>query len=209
MTTRASFGLAAGGIREPASEKLSAAECQTLLELARRVLVRVAADASALLPELPVKDLPAKFLEKKACFVTLTKGGDLRGCIGHLEPQEELYRAVMDNARSAAVHDPRFSPVRPIEVASIRLEISILTEAKPLAFSSPENLLSQLRPHEDGVVLRIGSRRATFLPQVWEQLPDKVQFLDQLARKAGCEASAWRGRDTQVSIYRVECFAEH
>ena len=83
-------------------------------------------------------DVPAKFLEKKACFVTLTKGGDLRGCIGHLEPQEALYLAVRDNARNAALRDPRFPEVKPDEVAKIRIEISVLTEPKPLAFDSPE-----------------------------------------------------------------------
>ena len=194
---------------EPVPEGLSAAEQKTLLELARRVLVKVAADAGSPSIEVAPKDLPAKFLEKKACFVTLTKSGDLRGCIGHLEAREALYQAVMDNARNAAVQDPRFPPVRPDEVAKIHIEISVLTEPKPLAFSSPQDLLNKLQPHTDGVILRIGSRRATFLPQVWTQLPDKVDFLGHLAQKAGCEASAWRGKDTQVSIYHVECFEEH
>ena len=149
-----------------------------------------------------------KLAEKKACFVTLTKAGALRGCIGHLTAMESLYQAVIDNARNAAVRDPRFAAVQPDEVDQLRIEISVLTEPQPLPFSSPEDLLSKLHPNEDGVLLHIGPRTATFLPQVWAQLPDKVQFLNHLAQKAGCEPSEWRGKDTQVSIYHVECFEE-
>ena len=202
-------GYSAVAFYEPPSENLSASERKTLLELARRVLVRVAGDANAPPIEVTAQELPTKLLEKKACFVTLTERADLRGCIGHLEPQEALYLAVMDNARSAAIQDPRFPPVRPEETSKIHIEISVLTEPQPLAFGSSADLLSKLQPKVDGVVLRIGSRRATFLPQVWEQLPDKVEFLDRLAQKAGCAASAWRGKDTQVSIYHVECFEEN
>jgi len=202
-------GYSAVAFYEPTPEGFSASERKSLLELARRVLIRVTKDPNASPIDLATKDLPANFLEKRACFVTLTKGGDLRGCIGHLEPQEALYRAVMENAQSAAMRDPRFSPVRPEEVSKIRIEISVLTEPQPLVFDSPEDLLKKLQPRVDGVVLRIGSRRATFLPQVWEQLPDKTEFLDRLSQKAGCDASAWRGKETGVSIYHVECFQEH
>jgi AmmeMemoRadiSam system protein A len=146
--------------------------------------------------------------ETKACFVTLTENGELRGCIGHIVPLEALYRAVVDNARNAATRDTRFQPVRPEEVAKIKIEISVLTEPQPLSFKSPEDLLNKLEPGEDGVVLRIGSARATFLPQVWEQLPDKVEFLNHLAQKAGCAPDDWRGRNVGVSIYHVEAFAE-
>jgi AmmeMemoRadiSam system protein A len=124
-------------------------------------------------------------------------------------PQEALYQAVIDNARNAAVRDPRFLPVRAEEVAQIKIEISVLTEPEPLAFSSPDDLLSKLHPHEDGVWLRIGSRMATFLPQVWAQIPRKEEFLDRLSEKAGCAPSAWRGKDTSVSIYHAECFEEN
>ena len=109
----------------------------------------------------------------------------------------------------AALRDPPFSPVRPDEVAGIKIEISVLTEPQPLAFTSPDDLLGKLQPHQDGVVLRIGERGATFLPQVWEQIPDKVRFLEHLSEKAGCAPDAWRGRETSVSIYHVECFEEN
>ena len=116
--------------------------------------------------------------------MTLTENGVLRGCIGYILPQEALYQAVVDNARNAATRDPRFQPVRPDEVNKIKIEISVLTEPQPLSFNSPEDLLNKLEPGEDGVVLQIGPRQATYLPQVWEQLPDKVQFLNNLARKS-------------------------
>ena len=85
---------------------------------------------------------------------------------------------------------------------------TVLTEPQPLAFSSPDDLLSKLHPNEDGVLLHIGPRTATFLPQVWAQIPDKVDFPEQLSRKAGGERSDWRGKDVTVDIYHVECFEE-
>jgi uncharacterized protein len=114
----------------------------------------------------------------------------------------------MENARGAALRDHRFPPVTRDEVDRIHIEISVLTEPQPLKFGSPEELLEKLQPHRDGVVLEIGGRGATFLPQVWEQLPDKVEFLNHLARKAGCEPEAWRGKDVNVSIYHAEAFEE-
>lgn len=199
-------GYAAVAFYSPAPDGLAAADKQLLLELARRSLKNAAANHSA--PEVSPTGLQPKLKEKKACFVTLTKAGTLRGCIGHLTAMEALYQAVIDNARNAAVRDPRFLPVQPDEVDQLKIEISVLTEPQPLSFSSPEDLLSKLHPNDDGVILHIGPRTATFLPQVWAQLPDKEQFLNHLAQKAGCEASDWRGKDTQVSIYHVECFQE-
>ena len=152
--------------------------------------------------------LPKSFTEQKGCFVTLTKNGQLRGCIGHIVPQEALYRAVMDNAVSAAMRDTRFQPVKSEELPQIEVEISVLTVPEPLKFSSPEDLLAKLQPHKDGVVLKMNGRGATYLPQVWEQIPDKVQFLNSLAQKAGCEPDAWRTTGTQVDIYHVESFKE-
>ena len=199
-------GYTAVAFYAPASENLAAAERKFLLELARKILVSVTAGGSV--PEIAEQDVPPKLVQKKACFVTLTKDGALRGCIGHLTAVEPLHQAVADNARNAAVRDPRFPPVQSEELAKIRIEISVLTDPQPLAFSSPDDLLSKLHPNEDGVLLNIGPRTATFLPQVWAQLPDKVKFLEHLSKKAGGDASAWRGRDVTVSIYHVECFEE-
>jgi len=199
-------GYTAVAFYEPAPEGFAAAERSFLLDLARRTLTNVATNGG--LPVLRSDDVPAKLRETKACFVTLTKAGSLRGCIGHIQPQEALYLAVIHNAQGAARHDPRFPPVGADEAGEIKIEISVLTEPQPLRFDSPEDLLARLRPHTDGVLLRIGPRNATFLPQVWSQIPDKVQFLNRLAQKAGCEPSAWRGKDTAVLTYRVEAFHE-
>jgi MEMO1 family protein len=190
----------------PASGNLGAAERKFLLDLARKTVAKVAAGGS--LPEVAATDVPSKLAEKKACFVTLTKSGTLRGCIGHLTAMAPLHQAVVDNARNAALRDPRFPPVQPDELDQLKIEISVLTEPQPLPFSSPDDLLSKLHPNEDGVLLHIGSRTATFLPQVWAQIPDKVEFLNHLSQKAGCEPSAWRGKDVSVSTYHVECFEE-
>ena len=201
-------GYAAIAFSEPAPQSVEAKDRKFLLDLARQTLSGVAADHTAPGPAVNTKDLAPKLSETKACFVTLTENGELRGCIGHIVPQEALYQAVVDNARNAALRDPRFPPVRPDEVKKIKIEISVLTEPQPLTFISPEDLLHKLAPGEDGVVLRIGPRSATYLPQVWEQLPDKVQFLNNLAEKAGCAPGDWRGKNVSVSIYHVEAFAE-
>jgi AmmeMemoRadiSam system protein A len=140
--------------------------------------------------------------------VTLTASGQLRGCIGNLAADEPLYQAVMDNARSAALRDGRFASVTAAEVDTLRIEISVLTEPRPLPFSSPDDLLTRLQPQRDGVVLNLGARRATFLPQVWEDLPNPQEFLEHLARKAGGAAGDWRGKEVSVSVYRVEAFEE-
>jgi len=197
-------GYAAVAFYAPRAENLAAPERQSLLELARRTLTCVVTNGRP--PAVP--DLSPKLAEKKGCFVTLTKNGSLRGCIGNLLPQKALAQAVVDNAQSAALHDPRFPPVQSNESDQLKIEISVLTEPQPLRFSSPEDLLNRLQPYEDGVLLQMGARAATFLPQVWAQIPGKVEFLNRLAEKAGCEPSAWRGPETAVFIYHVESFAE-
>jgi AmmeMemoRadiSam system protein A len=189
-----------------AAAALTPNERRYLLALARQTVRDVAGGGRV--PEIPAREVNAELAQPKACFVTLTKRGELRGCIGHLSAIMPLYRAVIDNARNAALRDPRFPAVAPREVDELEIEISVLTEPQPLAFASPEDLLAKLQPGVDGVVLRIGSHVATFLPQVWEQIPDKVGFLDSLAEKAGARAGDWRERDTAVSIYHVESFKE-
>ncbi len=201
-------GYAAIAFYEPAPQNFGAKERKWLLDLARRTLACAATNPASPGPEANARDLSPKLSETKGCFVTLTEKGVLRGCIGHILPQEALCQAVADNARNAATRDPRFQPVRPDELNQIKIEISVLTEPRPLNFHSPEDLLDKLEPGEDGVVLQIGPRVATFLPQVWEQLPDKVEFLDHLAQKAGCAPGDWRGSHVSVSIYNVEAFQE-
>lgn len=190
---------------EPVPEVYGAAERKFLLALARTTLTQVVTNGP--LPDINAKDVPPKLARSRGCFVTLRKQGQLRGCVGQLLPQEPLYLAVEDNAQNAAMRDRRFLPVRAGEVDKIKIEISVLTDPQPLRFRSPEELLGQLKPDE-GVVLKIGSHSATYLPQVWEQLPGKVEFLNQLSKKAGCEPSAWRDKAAKVAIYHVQAFEE-
>jgi len=185
---------------------LTSEEKHLLLKLARQSI------------ELAVNGLPLTILklaefsptlqENGAAFVTLTEGGELRGCIGALEPFQPLVQDVCEHAAAAAQEDFRFSPVRPQEVNRIEIEISRLTPQVPLPYERPEELARLLRPGIDGVVLRDGSRRATFLPQVWEKVEDPAEFLSHLCMKMGVPANYWQKKVLQVSIYQVEEFQE-
>ena len=131
-----------------------------------------------------------KQLKKEgAAFVTLNRHGQLRGCIGSLQAYRPLIEDVAENAFNAAFRDPRFPPLTPEETHGLTVEISVLTPPEPLSdCTTPEALLRQLHPFEDGLIIDDGLHRATFLPSVWEQLPDKVQFLTHLMAKAGMTA---------------------
>jgi MEMO1 family protein len=190
---------------EPACE-FSQTDQKFLLDVARQALR--SSTSSGGLPEIPSNSIPASCRAARGCFVTLTKDGQLRGCIGNILPADPLFQAVAENTRNAALRDSRFLPVTAQEAGGLHIEVSVLSVLEPLLFDSPENLLAKLQPHRDGVLLRIGNASATFLPQVWEQLPDKVEFLNHLAEKAGRPLSAWRGKDVAVSIYHAEAFEE-
>lgn len=173
-----------------------------LLSLARRRL-----EAAVYRKEFREEEIPfQEFERRQGCFLTLTSMGRLRGCIGYIEPLKPLYQAVMDNVVNAAMRDPRFSPVHATELGHIRIEISVLSHPRPLEFSSPEDLLSKLEPGEHGVILRKGPLESTFLPQVWDQLPEKVMFLEHLAMKAGMEKDDWKS--AEVRTYKAVHFSE-
>ncbi len=196
-----------GELTEPRlAPAFSAGQRRFMLQLARRTIE--AAVREQPLPEPDPKELAAPLLEYRACFVTLDKPSGLRGCIGHLIPHEPLFQALMHTARQAALADPRFSRVQPDELGDIRIEISVLSPLILLAIKSVADLLHQLVPSRHGVVLQFGDRTCTFLPQVWEQIPDKADFLDRLAQKGGWERSSWRNPQAQLSIYEVEAFHE-
>lgn len=142
-----------------------------------------------------------------ATFVTLTCDGALRGCIGSLQAARPLGIDVAENALGAAFRDPRFSPVGAAEWPRCRVEVSLLSTPKALRFADEADLLEQISAREDGLVLEADGRRATFLPQVWESLPDKRQFLRELARKAGLPSDMRLGR-CKVSRYRVAKWQE-
>ncbi|PKN29925.1 MAG: AmmeMemoRadiSam system protein A [Deltaproteobacteria bacterium HGW-Deltaproteobacteria-21] len=149
-----------------------------------------------------------QYKEKRGTFVTLTIEGALRGCIGHIIPQETLIEGVRINAINAAFKDPRFRPLGQKEWRRVKIEVSILTDPVPIRYSDAEDLLRKLTPGKDGVILKKGFHQATFLPQVWEQLPEVEEFLMQLCHKAGLSGDAWRREKLDVSIYQVQAFHE-
>ena len=142
-----------------------------------------------------------------ASFVTLTQHGELRGCIGSLEAWRPLEQDVRANAKAAAFRDPRFMPLRLEELAGTRVEVSLLTAATPLNFASEDEAVTQLRPHIDGVILECGMHRGTFLPQVWESLPEPRLFMAHLKQKAGLPPTFWSG-EVKLSRYEVQKWKE-
>ena len=153
---------------------------------------------------LPVElgDYSPLLQSKGASFVTLNIRQQLRGCIGTLEAYQPLITDVSQHAFDAAFQDPRFAPVSKIEIEQLEIHISILTPAEPIEFSSEQDLLRQLEPGKDGLIIEDSSHRATFLPSVWEQLPEPVDFLDHLKAKAGLGKSDWHS-EMRASRYHA------
>ncbi len=145
--------------------------------------------------------------QHRASFVTLNKEGQLRGCIGHLEAWQSLVEDVAQNAWAAAFRDPRFSPLTSQELERLQIHISVLTPAQPLQFTSEHDLLTQIRPQVDGLILRDGNARGTFLPSVWDALPRVEDFWQHLKQKAGLPANHWSNTLT-VQRYETESFGD-
>ena len=202
-------GSSAGPPDGPASEDgPTDGERRLLLALARASIeTRLDGDDP---PRLDPSCVTPYLARPLACFVTLnTADGDLRGCVGMFEADRPLWENVADRARAAAFSDSRFRPVRDDELPSLVLDISILTPPRPFAFDSPEELLARLRPLVDGVLLHSPWGSSTFLPQVWEQLPEREEFLGHLCRKHGAPAECWRDPALRVETYQAVVFSEH
>lgn len=183
---------------------------KALLWLARETIARQLGMAA----RKPGPDISARLQDralqdKRGTFVTLKKHGELRGCIGSLAAVDPIVEGVKRNALHAAFDDSRFRPLEKNEIPAIEVEVSILTEPTPLVYASAEELLRTLQIGIDGVIIRKGVQGATFLPQVWEQLPEPKDFLGHLCRKAGLPADTWRTGSLEVLIYRVQYFEEH
>jgi uncharacterized protein len=187
-------------------DKLTLEEKKILLRLARDAMERGVRGEQ--LPALDESSLTPQLREDGASFVTLTIGRDLRGCIGALEPYQSLAQDVREHAVAAALEDPRFPAVSERELNRVSIEVSRLTRPVPLEYQDTNDLLSKLRPHVDGVILRDDSRRSTFLPQVWEKIPDPVEFLDNLCYKMGADPHLWQKKHLDVLVYQVEEFHE-
>ena len=152
-------------------------------------------------------EYPEPLRAHRAAFVTLHRCGELRGCIGHLEPIQPLVLDVAENAFAAAFHDPRFKRLEPQELNGLTLHISVLSIPEPMNFRDEQDLLGQLRPGIDGLILTDGGARGTFLPAVWESLPQPRDFLNHLKLKAGLPGRHW-STTVQVWRYHAEAFGD-
>ena len=186
---------------EPSSD-LSKGDKEYMLALAREALEKAVRGEK---PPSPDK-VPGSAKPVCGCFVTLTKGGNLRGCIGYIEGIKPLYQAIIDNAKNAALGDPRFPNVTADELKSIKVEVSVLTKPEPFSYNGTDDLLRKIEPGVDGIILKKGYRQSTFLPQVWDQLPDKKEFLEHLAMKAGLDRNEWK--NAEYKKYRAIHFEE-
>jgi AmmeMemoRadiSam system protein A len=182
---------------------LTDADRETLIEIARHSIAYGLQHGRA--APVTVADYPASLQEHKATFVTLMLHDELRGCIGTLQAYRPLVEDVSENAFAAAFRDPRFSRLTRNEFEHLRLHISILSTPEPIHFNDEDDLLAQLRPHVDGLVLEEGFNRGTFLPQVWDSLPDPKQFLQHLKQKAGLPPNYW-SKTIKMQRYTVEEF---
>jgi AmmeMemoRadiSam system protein A len=190
------------GMKNP----LTSEERAILLKLARQSMEN--AVRGKRLEPLELDNLPERLRINGATFVTLTREGELRGCIGALEAQTPLAEDVREHAIAAALQDFRFPPVQATELPEINIEISRLTEPQDLDYGAPRDLLTRIRPQIDGVIISDGWHRATFLPQVWDKLPEPETFLSHLCLKMGVSPDLWRSKKLRVQVYQVEEFHE-
>lgn len=188
------------------TKNLTQDEGKILLEIARQAIEDHLKGKQS--PVLELEDLSSELKDNGACFVTLTIDGVLRGCVGSIEESQPLVKDVRERAIGAAFQDPRFPALQLEEYPNLKIEVSRLTTPEKLDYSTPEDLVNKLRPGIDGVILRQRFRRATFLPQVWEQLPDPELFLGRLCQKMGLDALAWKKQHLEVEIYQAEKFIE-
>lgn len=189
-------------------DMLSPDQGQVLVRLARQQIAQQLGIVSTQPLDREALSQP-ELQQVRGVFVTLHKRGALRGCIGSLAGVEPTVDAVRRQALNAAFHDYRFTPVTADELDTLEVEVSVLTSPQPLPYETPDQLVKLLRPGQDGVILSgPGGASATFLPQVWHQLPAPEQFLGHLCRKAGLPEGAWRSGQLHIATYRVQSFEE-
>lgn len=182
-----------------------AGQRRSLLALARTSIESALRRGAYVEPQL--QDLSSELLERRSCFVTLRAHGELRGCVGALEALRPLAEDVWRNAYGCAFNDPRFTPLTSAEWSFCRLSLSVLTQPQPLSVAGEPDLLAQLRPGVDGLVIEMGAARATFLPSVWEQIAEPAAFVRQLKLKAGWPPDFWSPQ-IRVLRYESETFGE-
>jgi MEMO1 family protein len=206
LRAREPVGGAAAG-REEVS-RLAGPEQEAILDLAKRAVDAWVRDDRRI--EVP-DDLLARFPRFRAiqgAFVTLKKHGELRGCIGTLEASRPLAEDVVANAVNAASRDPRFVPVRPDELKDIAVSVSVLDAPRPLVGVTGDALVNKLGAEHPGLIIEYEGRRSTFLPQVWDELPEPIDFLGHLCRKQGSMAGCWREPGVHFEIYGAQVIGE-
>ena len=172
---------------------------KSVIELCRKA-ISAGLHRSSFIPQ----NYPGVLEESGACFVTLTAGGRLRGCIGSVIAHRPLIVDLIKNAYSAAFSDPRFNPLSPDEFYGVDVEVSLLSYPEKLQFNSEDELMAQIVPRRDGIIIRDGNNQGVFLPCVWEQLPDKTEFMQALKQKAGLDKSYFSETFTVFRFSAVE-----
>ena len=190
------------------TEKVSKEDGTLLLKIARENILGKFGKTSDVPGSMKTSVSSLVLKEKRGTFVTLHKKGDLRGCIGNIDPDKTILQGVMDNAKQAAFNDSRFSPLSYKELKDTHIEISILTPPQKLDYTDARDLIAKLRPYIDGVMIKKQYKSATFLPQVWEQLKDPEMFLSHLCHKAGLPKDEWKSCDLEVLVYQVQSFQD-
>ncbi len=184
----------------------SADEKKFMLELSRKSIENYLEKGSELVVD--EKDVPEKLKEQMGCFVTYSKNSQLRGCIGNILPQSKIYKCIIENSVKAALEDIRFPPIKKEELKEVEMSISILSEPVFFGNGGGIELLELLSEGEYGVILMRGESQGTFLPSVWETIPDEIDFLENLCLKSGMEKSCWTDTETEIYIYNAEDFSE-
>jgi len=187
----------------PAQTSLNRALQETLLSVARQSILYGLQHGQPM--PLQLDHYPSQLQQQRASFVTLNIDNQLRGCIGTLEAHRSLVLEVAHNAFAAAFSDPRFLPLSQPEYEPLEIHISVLNPAEEMAFTSEQDLIDQLRPGVDGLIMQTGQQRGTFLPSVWQQLPEPKQFIQHLKHKAGLSADYW-SPDLKIWRYTTTSF---
>jgi len=190
------------------ADQVSKKEGALLLKLARESILNGFRQEADTFKSLKTRLSPLVLEENRGTFVSLHKKGDLRGCIGNIDPVKTVFKGVRDNARHAAFNDSRFSPLSYEELMDTTIEVSILTRPGIVDYADAGDLITKLRPDIDGVIIKKHSHSATFLPQVWKQLKDPETFLTHLCMKAGLSSEEWKSGNLDVLTYQVQLFEE-
>jgi len=178
-------------------------EKQYILDLARRS-IEYGFDNQEFLVISESELVSEQLFQERSCFVTLELDDNLRGCIGHIEPTQALYLDIIENATNSAFNDSRFNPLSKEEFDKIEIEVSVLSKPVQIEFIDWQNLLEKININQDGLIIKLNGHSSTYLPQVWEELSSKEEFLSSLCKKANLEPGDWKKEGMEILKYQVE-----